>query len=361
MALHKFEITDSKLEHNNWRFPNSIKTRPLRELDDEDFLVNHKIDRSYDDSTVRFKLLVANAVAANLDDTSALPLKPEVFTIVKQQGWISDEYEHMWRRDGGGSAALTSHGVLTFLLQTPRDGRSFCSLSLVNRERSHCGGLYVADERYSLNTLLASQQYQNRHPKVPRDFAILPLNILVHHVDETLSQVQKLSREVTSTEKRIADGDIKVEDNGDYKLLNRLNLEHIRLQRRSNFELELAANLIRYIDEYQRMWAQLWEGGTSYIEDMKEKIEQQMRYSQQVQKDLDILPRRIKNQSKAISNYIVQRDNKLNIQLAETNKKIAEESRRDNLLNLEMAAATAQIAEETRQDSAAMKTVAALQ
>ena len=190
--------------------------------------------------------------------------------------------------------------ILAFLLQTPRDGKSFCSLSLVNRERTHCGGLYIADERYSLNNLLASQEYQNKHPKVPRDFAILPLNILVHHVDDTLSQVQKLSREVTSTEKRIADGDIKVEDNGDYKLLNRLNLEHIRLQRRSNFELELAANLVRYIDEYQKIWTQLWEGGTSYIEDMKEKIEQQMRYSQQVQKDLDILPRRIKNQSKAV-------------------------------------------------------------
>ncbi|KAK4546451.1 hypothetical protein LTR36_002128 [Oleoguttula mirabilis] len=321
-----------------------------------------QIDRSYDDSTVRFKLLVANAVSANLEDNTGLPLKPEIHKIVKEQGWVSDEYEHLWRRDGGGSAALTSHGILTFLLQTPRDGRSFSSLSLVNQERSHCGGMYVADERYGydLDTLLASRQYDNRHPKVPRDFGILPFNILVHHVEETLSHVQRLSREVTSTEKRIADGDIKVEANGDYKLLNRLNLEQIRLQRRSNFELELAANLVRYIDEYHRMWSSLWEGGTSYIEDMKEKIEQQMRYSQQVQKDIDILPRRIKNQSKAISNFIIQRDNKLNIQLAETNKKIAEESRRDNLLNLEMAAATAQVAEETRQDSAAMKTIAVL-
>jgi hypothetical protein len=187
------------------------------------------------------------------------------------------------------------------LLQTPRDGRSFCSLSLVNRERTHCGGLYVTDDTYSLDRLLASQQYQNRHPKVPRDFAILPISILVHHVDETLSNVQRLGREVTSTEKRIADGDIRLEDNGDYKTLNRLNLEHIRLQRRSNFELELADNLLRYMDEYHRMWASLWEGGTSYIEDMKEKIEQQIRYSHQVQKDLEILPRRIKNVSKAVN------------------------------------------------------------
>ncbi|KAK5684116.1 hypothetical protein LTS10_003980 [Elasticomyces elasticus] len=360
MDLSKYEITDSKLEHSNWRFPSLIKTRPLRELDEDDFLINHKIDRSYDDSTVRFKLLVGGAVNANLEDSSNLPIRQDVLKVVKEQKWVSDEYEHMWRRDGGGSAALTSHGILTFLLQTPRDGRSFCSLSLVNRERTHCGGVYICDDHYSLDTLLASQVYHNRHPKVPRDFAILPINILVHHVEETLGYVQRLSREMTSTEKRLADGDMNLENNGDYKLLNRLNLEHIRLQRRSDFELELAANLVKYIDEYHRMWSALFEGGTGYIEDMHEKIEQQMRYSEQVQRDLDLLPRRIKNQSKTISNFIIQRDNKLNISLAESNKKIAEESRRDNLLNLEMAAATAQVAEQTRQDSAAMKTIAVL-
>ena len=59
-------------------------------------------------------------------------------------------------------------------------------------------------------------------------------------------------------------------------------------------------------------------------------------------------------------NIIAQRDNKLNIQLAESSRKIAEESRWDNLLNVKLARATAQVAEETRQDSAAMKTIAIL-
>ena len=125
--------------------------------------------------------------------------------------------------------------------------------------------------------------------------------MLVNHVDETLGQVQKLSRDITTSEKRIAEGDIKLEDNGDYKLLNRLNLEHIRLQRRSSFEVDLATNLLKYIDEYHRMWNVLWEGGTGYIDDMREKIQQQTRYSEQVQMDLDVIPRRIKNQSKAVS------------------------------------------------------------
>ena len=54
------------------------------------------------------------------------------------------------------------------------------------------------------------------------------------------------------------------------------------------------------------------------------------------------------------------RDNKLNIQLAESSKKIAEESRLDNLLSVKLAKATAEVAEQTRQDSAAMKTIAVL-
>ena len=160
--------------------------------------------------------------------------------------------------------------------------------------------MFIADDRYSLDSLLASQPYMNRHPKVPRDFAILPFNVLVHHVEDTLSHVQKLSRELTSTEKRIAEGSISLEDNGDYKLLNRLNLEYLRLQRRSAFELELAQNLMKYIDEYHRMWSVLWEGGTGYIEEMKEKIDQQTRYAEQVRQDLDVIPRRIKSQSKAV-------------------------------------------------------------
>lgn len=173
-------------------------------------------------------------------------------------------------------------------------------MSLVNRERQHCGGLFISDDSFSLSALLGSKPYLNRHPKVPRDFAVLPFQILVHHVNETLDQAQKLSGEINATERRIADGRVTVDDNGDHKLLNRLNLEHFRLQRRSDFETDLAINLLKYLEAYQRLWTHLWEGGTGYLEDMREKVEQQMRYSAQVKKDLDAMPRRIDNQSRAV-------------------------------------------------------------
>lgn len=56
---------------------------------------------------------VGNAVSANLKDQNNLPYDPEIVSTIKDQGWISDEYLHLWRRDEGGSAALTSHGILS--------------------------------------------------------------------------------------------------------------------------------------------------------------------------------------------------------------------------------------------------------
>ena len=59
---------------------------------------------------------IGSAVSANLQDTAKLPIKADVLEQVKKNGWISEEYEHLWRRDGGGSAALTSHGILSTCL-----------------------------------------------------------------------------------------------------------------------------------------------------------------------------------------------------------------------------------------------------
>ena len=62
---------------------------------------------------------VGNGISANLEDTSNLPIKTEVKDLVKKSGWTSEEYEHLWRRDGGGSAALTSHGILSMSRHLP--------------------------------------------------------------------------------------------------------------------------------------------------------------------------------------------------------------------------------------------------
>ena len=54
-----------------------------------------------------------SAISANLVDSVKLPLWPDISKVVKEQKWVSEEYEHMWRRDGGGSTFLSSHGILS--------------------------------------------------------------------------------------------------------------------------------------------------------------------------------------------------------------------------------------------------------
>ena len=58
---------------------------------------------------------VGSAINANLKDTTKLPVQADILQQVKKNRWVSEEYEHLWRRDGGGSAALTSLNVLSKL------------------------------------------------------------------------------------------------------------------------------------------------------------------------------------------------------------------------------------------------------
>lgn len=58
-----------------------------------------------------------------------------------------------------------------------------------------------------------------------------------------------------------------------------------------------------------------------------------------------------------ISNFINQREQKLNNEIAENSRKLAEQSRQDNLVNIEIAKLTVKIAEETQNDGSAMKTI----
>lgn len=43
MELQTYQISYSRLSHLNWHFPSNIKLRPLRDPEDDDFLVNHKV------------------------------------------------------------------------------------------------------------------------------------------------------------------------------------------------------------------------------------------------------------------------------------------------------------------------------
>ncbi|CAG8505938.1 6178_t:CDS:10 [Scutellospora calospora] len=145
-------------------------------------------------------------------NTPPLPIPDDVREIVKKEGWISDEYEHLWSRDGGGSASLTSHNTLIFILQTPRDEL------LSQRPAGRC-------------------QVRKQAPQGATGFC----HLAFPHPSPAFQH-------------RAAPASAA-----------------IKLRDRAGQESE------------------------------EEKVEQQMRYSEQVRVDLEIIPRRIKNQSKAVS------------------------------------------------------------
>jgi len=129
---------------------------------------------------------------------------------------------------------------------------------------------------------------------------ILPVRILTKHVDETRAQLQDLLKKLTDLEKRIASSGAQLNPEADNKTLNDFSLEHMRLHRRSNFQHDLAINILKYIAEKDE---RLHNRGYRYTypKSMKEMVERQLRYSRSSSYDFETIPRRIRNQSKAVS------------------------------------------------------------
>lgn len=222
---------------------------------------------------------------------------------------------------------------------------------------SSCGGIFVSDENYDLSSLLDScRLHANDNPicKYLAMSMVLPIKILQRHCVATRKSLVMLAKEVTKTEERIAEGKVPTNTEEDNKLLNEMNLRHMKIHRRWNFELELGASILQYFDKSaSRDGSKRKHNVLGCMKSMRDEVERELRYSKTLQYDFDTIPRRIRNQSKAIFNLMIQRDNQLNLT-------IAEHSRRLNKVNTEIATSSAKIAEESRRDSASMKTIAVL-
>ncbi|OCK94825.1 uncharacterized protein K441DRAFT_89226 [Cenococcum geophilum 1.58] len=340
--LFGFETSIAELERTSWTFPKKIKLSSLSEENFAKFLSEDQESRG-----AIFKLLYVpwEPVSSRTPYFVRLPFPWPRTTSARerQEDWITNEHANLWQNGSGGSAYLTAGERIGFILQTPRDGGPFCSLSLLQKASATgypaepgSRGLYVAD---------------------PIDFMILPVRILQEQVIYNRDELFKLIKKVNEVETRIATGNVPPNAETDNRILNKLSLEHLSLHQRWNFALELGGNMLRYFDAIAN---RSLSPGFEYSRIMREEVERQIRYSEQARYDFENLPRRIRNQSKAIFSIIAQRDNQLSIEISKSSRKIAEESRRDNQLNIQIAKSSARIAEESRRDSASMKTIAVL-
>ncbi|OCK74103.1 hypothetical protein K432DRAFT_364013 [Lepidopterella palustris CBS 459.81] len=369
--LFGFETSVAELERNSWVFPSKLKLTSLDRNKCLQFISDNRVknvrppDRSFDQETrspISKLLYVSWQTVSHASENGSplsLPSTRTVLALAKEHNWVTSEYLNLYQNASGGSAALIAGEPNGFILQTPNDGGPFCSLCLLNNPNWAISsfsskGLYLADSLLDFKHLIASipdaRDQADCNPVRNLGLMILPVRILEEQVVYTRDELMKLLQRLVEVEKRIASGHLppNAEDN---RILNALSLEHIRLHRRWSFTLELGRNILRYYEASLLL-------PTSKA--LGEEVQMQMRFSEQSRYDFENLPRRIRNQSKAIFSLIAQRDNQLNIEISQSMKKLAEESRKDNQLNIQIAKSSARIAEESRRDSASMKTIAVL-
>jgi hypothetical protein len=81
-----------------------------------------------------------------------------------------------------------------------------------------------------------------------------------------------------------------------------MNLEHMKIHRRWNFELDLAASILRYIDAMTaRDNGKNKHSIATCTKPMKDQVARHVRASEALKYDFETLPKRIRNQSKAVS------------------------------------------------------------
>jgi hypothetical protein len=122
-----------------------------------------------------------------------------------------------------------------------------------------------------------------------------------------------LAKELNVIEERIAGlsedialGNMMQSTEKDNRLLNEMNLRHMKFHRRWNFELELGSTILRYFD-----MAAARDNGKhrlnfhAYTKAMRDQVERQVRSSKSLEYDFDTIPRRIRNQSKAVRIHLL--------------------------------------------------------
>lgn len=211
---------------------------------------------------------------------------------------------------------LTSQG---FILQTPNDDEPFCSLSIsefqpTENKGPSCGGVYIADEEYSLKNLLGFTSIQDyclsgsngAISKFHVLSMLLPVLILQKHTAATRKRLVELAKELTLIEERIARlsedialGKMMQSTEKDNRLLNEMNLRHMKYHRRWNFEHELGTSILRYFDTVAARDSGKHKHSVQ-AKAMRDQVERQIQSSESLKYDFDTIPRRIRNQSKAV-------------------------------------------------------------
>lgn len=254
--------------------------------------------------------------------------------IVDHAIWSPDDYRNLWFNAAGGSAALLDD-PWRFILQTPNDGGSFCSFA-ISRHGHRVKGVYTySDPLYDPERILAAETINSGWRGSGLQIISLPQAFLRIHSAQMARQLTSAVDQISHVERALTEptGRNQMQDFAPLnRTLHACNTVLIDLERRSKFESSVVKSIECMLASKAREYHYSHETPWPPLAVQKNAIASRSY-------DFETLPRRIQDARATISNLILQRNQEMNLEIAESSRRIAEA---------------------TMSDSASMKTIAIL-
>ncbi|CAG8950595.1 hypothetical protein HYFRA_00002804 [Hymenoscyphus fraxineus] len=281
------------------------------------------------------------------------------------------DFEALWQNDAGSVTLLD--GPRRFLMQTPNDGDLFCSMIVQSSgfldDSARKISLQRADPLY--RAILISSDPMINMPKIAPSFStpttwnetnlpivLLPLEFLLRHVRQVSKTLAQITTEVSDIEETVINGNVLPVHSEQFtstftgliKRLHICNRENVKLRRRWHFQMGLAKTILELIKSHETWHISSFDPSpliySLEYRQLRSVASLQIKLSESLEYDLDVLPVRISNQFNAIFNLMAQSD-------THASMSIAISSRKDNEY-------MQSIADATLRDSSSMKTIALL-
>ncbi|KAL3427652.1 hypothetical protein PVAG01_01161 [Phlyctema vagabunda] len=191
---------------------------------------------------------------------TSIPVPSEIISLVA----ISlEDYEALWQNDAGSTSLLEE--PRRFLMQTPNDGGSFCSLIIQTNRPPVLGNansnVSTARENIPFNTILITSESESQLSKIAKSFTVppvwnttdlpmvvVPLEFLIKHVRQVSETLAELTSEISIVEEVVIGDNDTTDFKGLIKKLHLCSRELVKLRRRWHFQMTLAGTIRELIE-----------------------------------------------------------------------------------------------------------------
>ena len=237
-----------------------------------------------------------------------IPLPPSV---VESAVWKPEVYYNLASNSAGGAAGLTDE-PWRFILQTPLDGGSFCSLAMARKGNIVKGIYFFDDESLNPAEMTGGDSSLSAWRSSGVQIVTLPHKFLQAHSVDVSQRLARTIARVRAVETSLAAVDQTPPNfSGLGRTLHACSMELVDIERRSRFEQSVVEAIESIVVKFRHgtlPWPPL-------------SPQQAALASRKF--DFESLPRRIENARNTINGLIQQRTQALNLELTQASHRIA--------------------------------------